>query len=52
MFPRNYDEVLMWKSVYRKRYVVLRPDRFLFTACNTEAELVKAAAWLTQLFEA
>lgn len=49
--PRGYDETLMWKSIGGKRYVVLRPDRFVFAVCNTETELVKAAACLAQLFE-
>ncbi|KAJ5125209.1 monooxygenase [Penicillium atrosanguineum] len=49
--PRGYDEMLMWKSVNGKRYVVLRPDRFVFAACNTEAELGKAATRLAQLFD-
>lgn len=49
--PRGYDETLMWKSVNRKRYVVLRPDRFVFAVCNTKAELGKAATRLDQLFK-
>ena len=49
--PRGYDETLMWKSVDGKRYVVLRPDRFVFAVCNTEAELAKVTARMVQLFE-
>jgi hypothetical protein len=47
----GYDETLMWKSIGGTRYVVLRPDRFVFAVCNTETELAKAAACLAQLFE-
>ncbi|KAF3387026.1 hypothetical protein F1880_001616 [Penicillium rolfsii] len=48
---RGYNEVLMWKSVPGKRYVVLRLDRFVFAACKDAAELAKAVSHLNELFE-
>lgn len=48
--PREYNEALMWESVARKRYVILRPDRFVFAACDTKAELIQAARALAALF--
>ena len=49
--PRGYDEMLIWKSVAWKRYVIVRPDRFVFAVCNTTDELERAAARLKELFE-
>jgi hypothetical protein len=37
--PRGYDETLMWKEMKGRRFVILRPDRFVFAACRTRAEL-------------
>lgn len=47
--PRGYDETLMWKSI-GKRYVIVRMDRFVFAACNTQAELITILARLAELF--
>lgn len=40
--PRGYDELLMWKASKGKRYLILRPDRFVFAACNSTSELQEA----------
>lgn len=48
--PRDYNEFLMWQSVAGKRFVILRPDRFVFAACNTGAELKQAISRLAALF--
>jgi hypothetical protein len=48
--PRDYNEVLMWQSVGGKRFVILRPDRFIFAACNTAVELEQAARSLAIFF--
>lgn len=49
-FPRGYNENLMWHSMSGKRYVILRPDRFVFAACNTAAELSATACRLEEMF--
>jgi hypothetical protein len=49
--PHGYNESLLWESVQRKRYVVLRLDRFVFAACKDGAELAKAVTHLNELFE-
>lgn len=49
-FPRGYNEYLMWDSMSEKQYVILRPDRFVFAACKTVAELVMAACRLEEMF--
>ncbi|KAE8143797.1 hypothetical protein BDV38DRAFT_289648 [Aspergillus pseudotamarii] len=48
--PRGYSEELMWQSVSGTRYIILRPDRFVFAACNTTAELDLAAKQLEKMF--
>ncbi|KAL3442483.1 hypothetical protein BJX65DRAFT_298994 [Aspergillus insuetus] len=37
--PRGYNENLMWESMAGKRFVIVRPDRFVFAACDTVADL-------------
>ncbi|KAL4806494.1 hypothetical protein BDV18DRAFT_152025 [Aspergillus unguis] len=49
-FPRGYKEDLMWQQMTGKRYVILRPDRFVFAACKTVAELGMAARRLEEMF--
>lgn len=41
--PRGYDETLMWKEMKGGKFIVLRADRFVFAACRTGEELVRAA---------
>ncbi|KAL3460086.1 hypothetical protein BJX64DRAFT_263683 [Aspergillus heterothallicus] len=49
-FPRGYNEDLMWQSMSGKRYVILRPDRFVFAACKSVSELGVAARRLEGMF--
>lgn len=44
--PRGYNETLMWKEMRGRRFVILRPDRFVFAACHTKLELELAAEQL------
>ena len=46
--PRGYDETLMWREMKGSRFIILRPDRFVFAACRTKAELERAAGQLAQ----
>lgn len=40
--PRYYDEHRLWKEFSGKKYLIVRPDRFVFAACNSERDLRKA----------
>ncbi|KAJ5771828.1 hypothetical protein N7520_002357 [Penicillium odoratum] len=40
--PRNFDPYYLGKKIQLKRFVVLRPDRFIFAACDTQEELERA----------
>ncbi|KAL9085457.1 MAG: hypothetical protein Q9165_007607 [Trypethelium subeluteriae] len=40
--PLHYDEHRLWKDVDGKKFLVLRPDRFVFAACGNGEELRKA----------
>ncbi|VUC24151.1 unnamed protein product [Clonostachys rosea] len=48
--PRGYEEECMWNGLEGKRYIIVRYDRFIFAACNSRAELEKAARRLSELF--
>ena len=48
--PRGYRETLMWEIMNGKRYVILRPDRFVFAACSTASELQRATKKLEEMF--
>lgn len=41
--PRYYDPERMLKESQNKRFIILRPDRFVFAACHTADELQGAA---------
>ena len=41
--PMYYDEYRMMRDVGNKMFVILRPDRFVFAACNERTELEEAA---------
>lgn len=41
---------LMWESKASKRYVLLRPDKFVFAACSTKAEFEQAVRTLVEMF--
>ena len=41
--PLYYDPERLIKESENRRFIVLRPDRFIFAACETPAELMQAA---------
>lgn len=47
--PRYYDPERMMKESQNKRFIILRPDRFVFAACDTADELQGAAKELCSL---
>ncbi|KAF5685717.1 3-(3-hydroxy-phenyl)propionate 3-hydroxycinnamic acid hydroxylase [Fusarium globosum] len=47
--PVGYDAHRMSKEVGEKTFVILRPDRFVFAACDTRSELLYAAEMLRDL---
>lgn len=49
-FPRGYNELLMWQASKGMRYVILRPDRFVFAMCQSKLELEQAAKRLGEVF--
>ncbi|OAQ82124.1 monooxygenase [Purpureocillium lilacinum] len=50
-YPRGYDPFRMAKGVGSRRFIVLRPDRFVFAAVNTTAELVDVARMIRSLVD-
>ncbi|KAF7563742.1 hypothetical protein G7046_g421 [Stylonectria norvegica] len=47
--PKGYDLHRMFREVNNKKFVILRPDRFVFAACDTRSELLIAAESLRKL---
>lgn len=47
--PKGYDPYRMSADVGGKRLVFLRPDRFVFAACNVQQEAMKAAGEIVAL---
>ncbi|KAJ3466376.1 hypothetical protein MRS44_007034 [Fusarium solani] len=47
--PKGYDPHRISKEVGNKTFVILRPDRFVFAACDTRSDLVYAAQMLRKL---
>lgn len=47
--PKGYDPHRMSKEVGNKTFIILRPDRFVFAACDTRSDLVYAAQMLRKL---
>ncbi|KAJ9603784.1 hypothetical protein H2200_011970 [Cladophialophora chaetospira] len=41
-YPTGYDMHRIRKDLQEKRYVLVRPDRFVYAACNTGGELLAA----------
>lgn len=41
--PKYYDASIIGKYLKRRKFIILRPDRFVFAACNTLEELERAA---------
>ncbi|KAL2800158.1 hypothetical protein BJX66DRAFT_321654 [Aspergillus keveii] len=48
--PRNYDAHYLKKALRRARYVIVRPDRFIFAACKTAHELERGLAAAGEYF--
>lgn len=48
--PIGYDPYRMSKEVGLDKYIILRPDRFVFAACDTRSELEYATKALCKLF--
>lgn len=48
--PRGYDASQMWEMFQSTRYVIVRPDRFVYAAVSTSVELEQAARKLSELF--
>jgi hypothetical protein len=48
--PRGYNEDLMWESMAGKRFVIMRPDRFVYAACDTVADLDVMVKELERMF--
>lgn len=44
--PIGYDPLRIRKEVQGRKYVILRPDRFVFAACGTRAELREAVGMI------
>jgi 2-polyprenyl-6-methoxyphenol hydroxylase-like FAD-dependent oxidoreductase len=47
--PKGYDPHRMSKEVGNKTFIILRPDRFVFAACDARSDLVYAAEMLRKL---
>ncbi|KAL6884457.1 hypothetical protein GGI43DRAFT_322659 [Trichoderma evansii] len=47
--PKGYDPHRMSNEVKNRTFVILRPDRFVFAACDTRSDLVYAAHKLRKL---
>ncbi|KAJ9165698.1 hypothetical protein NKR19_g1, partial [Coniochaeta hoffmannii] len=47
--PKGYDPYRMSEAVGNKKFVILRPDRFVYAVCDTRAELLFAAQTLRSL---
>ncbi|KAF7116116.1 hypothetical protein CNMCM5793_004136 [Aspergillus hiratsukae] len=46
--PHGYDDRQIWQVLPRKRFVIVRHDRFVYAACATKAELIDAAKSLAE----
>lgn len=46
--PVGYDELRLQKEVGGKKYIILRPDRFVYAACDTGRDLQKAVVRLSE----
>lgn len=40
--PRFYDPFYLGKALYAQKYILVRPDRFVFAACDSKEDLVRA----------
>ena len=46
--PTGYDGATMRKEV-KGRYIIVRPDKFIFAVCNTTKDLVNASRSLMEM---
>ncbi|KAL1962416.1 hypothetical protein VTN77DRAFT_9687 [Rasamsonia byssochlamydoides] len=49
--PKGYDPYRLSKEVQKKRFIFLRPDRFVFAACDSKEEVDRAAARIAEFLE-
>jgi 2-polyprenyl-6-methoxyphenol hydroxylase-like FAD-dependent oxidoreductase len=47
--PIGYDPFRMKREVGNRRFIIVRPDRFVFAACQTQEELLSASKKLAML---
>lgn len=47
--PKGYDRYQMVKAAKGNKFILLRPDRFVFAACSTNEQLLEAVANLSDL---
>ena len=47
--PRYYDMYQMRKDLRRKRFVIVRPDYFLYAACDTDEQLKEISSSIRQI---
>ncbi|PWI73105.1 monooxygenase [Purpureocillium lilacinum] len=47
--PRGYHEDDLWKSAKGRRFVIVRPDRFIFAMCDAGGELERICSGLAKL---
>ncbi|KAK5995929.1 3-(3-hydroxy-phenyl)propionate/3-hydroxycinnamic acid hydroxylase-like protein [Cladobotryum mycophilum] len=47
--PIGYDALRLGKEVNQKRYIFLRPDRFVFAACDSRGEIDRVATRIKEL---
>ncbi|KAL3447442.1 hypothetical protein BJX65DRAFT_97666 [Aspergillus insuetus] len=48
--PRNYDALYLKKALRGAKYVLVRPDRFIFAACKTPQELERGLTAVSEYF--
>jgi hypothetical protein len=46
--PKYYDACRMKQEVHGKKFVIIRPDRFVYAACSSLEELQRAAKSVPQ----
>lgn len=49
--PRFYDPIYMKKALKGKKFVIIRPDRFIFAACDSKEDLEDAASRAAELLD-
>ncbi|UNI22985.1 hypothetical protein JDV02_008827 [Purpureocillium takamizusanense] len=47
--PRGYHEDDLWKSAKGRKFVIVRPDRFIFAMCDAACELERVRSRLADL---